>query len=98
VHRPFHRERVGDGRKVGSERIVGRVDLELDALEKQLRRGVGVLVGFDDVAAGVGDERADRARRCRAGSGHWSKSTARITIHRRRCPSEQVEIGVEIAP
>ena len=59
VHRPFHREGVGDGREVGSKCVASGVDFELDALQEQLRRGVGVLVGFDDVAARVGDERAD---------------------------------------
>ena len=36
------------------------VDVELDALQEQAGRRVGVLVGLHHVAARVGDERADR--------------------------------------
>src|SRR5437660_366902 len=41
------------------ERLERRVGIELDALEEQAGRGVGVLVGFDDVAALVRNERPD---------------------------------------
>ena len=60
VHAPVHREAFGDGRERGRELGARRVDVELDALQEQPGRGVGVLVGLDDVAARLGDERADR--------------------------------------
>ena len=58
---PVHREPLArSARTPRAERRRARVDVELDALQEQAGGRVGVLVGLDDVAAGVGDERADR--------------------------------------
>ena len=72
VHVPLHREALGDRRERRARaRRELRVDVELDALEEQAGGRVGVLVGFDDVAARVGDERADGGddARTRPGTG-----------------------------
>ncbi len=60
VHAPLHVEPRGDRRERRAQ--VGDADLgvELDALEEQPGRGIGVLVRLDDVAARLRDERADR--------------------------------------
>src|SRR5437879_2295548 len=60
VNFPSHFESFRDRRERGGEVVAGRVDVELDALQEEPGGGVGVLIGFDDVAAGAGDERADR--------------------------------------
>src|SRR5439155_21623129 len=57
---PSHVESLGDPCERGGEVAAGRVDVELDALQEEPGRGVGVLVGFDDVPAGAGHERTDR--------------------------------------
>ena len=72
VQRPVHGEPLRDRREPGRERRRSDVvDVELDALQEQPGRGVGVLVGLDDVAARVGHERADRGddARTRRGTG-----------------------------
>ena len=55
VHRIVRRER---GERLG-ECVAARVGVELDALQEQPGFGIGVLIGFEDVAARVRDERAD---------------------------------------
>src|SRR5205085_379864 len=59
VHRPVHREPLGEWReRVGDAGQLG-VHVELDALQEQAGFGVGVLIGLDDVAAPLRDEGAD---------------------------------------
>ena len=67
------------------------VDVELDPLEEQAGRGVGVLVGLDHVAAHVGDERADR--------GHDAGPVGALEEEHgaHGGGSEQLQVGVDVA-
>jgi hypothetical protein len=51
VHVPAHAEALGQRFERLREIRARRVDIELDALEEESRGRIGVLVGFDDVAA-----------------------------------------------
>ena len=59
MQRPFHRELLRDRREGRGELVARARDIELNALEKEASFGVRVLIGLHDVAAGLGDERAD---------------------------------------
>ena len=62
VELPVHRELRREGRERVAQLVhllLLRVDVELDALQEQVGDGIGVLIGFDDVAAAGRDERTD---------------------------------------
>ena len=55
IHCEARRDRFEIAAKIGEPVF----DVELDALQEEPRRGVGMLIGLDDVARGVGNEPAD---------------------------------------
>ena len=62
-HRPVHPELLGDRRDGGGDLAAGHREpgqLELDTLQEDSFLAVGVLIGVDDVAVALVDERGDR--------------------------------------